>query len=601
MNHPVDFPGLRGLKFTLAASLTLLTTGALFAQSADQSDVTALKTQMEKMQRQYEQRISAMESQMKALESKADSGTILNTRILTDASGEGKGVPAPVLEESFLKTLTRNFVFAMYVRAGFSFNGNGGSGDFSFVIPDNIGGRFRLGNENDFYMEPTFIQNHILGDGPDVADVSFRMTPNFYDNISKFSFLTTGTSPSGGNGNGFNIGMRETFVEMKNVFKEAPEITFWGGERFYDRYNIDPDDLFWLDSSGWGVGAYNIDLGFGKLYLAWLGGLRDNLGLQTNANVTNAVGNQFQHTFDVRIKEIPFLCGKLALIGIGTYMKGATVSTVNKTFTDSLGNNFVGTLETGDSYGYGGGFIWEYDWGNKSYFRLFALASKGNLNFGGTTDPSFIQGNTVNEFEAEVARARQGLSHQGITQTNGVAVTSPLANFRGQLSPQNDTTDYRAGYELVWNVTKCFAFDFWGYWDNSNFGFGELRTTSSGHLVQGGGSRNLIGVGLRPVLWISDNFAIQGQAGYNYIDNDRAAGNGQNGLGRSGEMGIFTIAPTIKPSGGYFTRPEIRVFATYAIWTHSLDQGAVINTGAPPYNRNQTQGWLFGSQMEIWF
>ena len=66
-------------------------------------------------------------------------------------------------------------------------------------------------------------------------------------------------------------------------------------------------------------------------------------------------------------------------------------------------------------------------------------------------------------------------------------------------------------------------------------------------------------------------------------------------------MGIFTIAPTIKPGGGYFTRPEIRVFATYAIWNHSLAQGAVINTGAPPYNANQNQGWLFGSQMEIWF
>src|SRR5262249_38651289 len=121
MNHPAKFPGLRGMKCTLAASLTLLTTGALFAQSADQSDVSALKAQMEKMQRQYEQRISAMEAQMKSLESKADSGTILNTRILTDSDGKG-GPPAPVLTEDFLKSLTRNFVFAMYARAGFMFN-----------------------------------------------------------------------------------------------------------------------------------------------------------------------------------------------------------------------------------------------------------------------------------------------------------------------------------------------------------------------------------------------------------------------------------------------------------------------------------------------
>ena len=43
---------------------------------------------MQKMQKEYEDRISAMEGEMKALESKADSGSILNTRILTDADGK---------------------------------------------------------------------------------------------------------------------------------------------------------------------------------------------------------------------------------------------------------------------------------------------------------------------------------------------------------------------------------------------------------------------------------------------------------------------------------------------------------------------------------
>jgi maltoporin len=603
MNHPADFPGLRGLKCTLALSLTVLTTGALFAQSADQSDVSALKSQMEKMQRQYEQRISAMEAQMKSLESKADSGSILNTRILTDSDGKG-GPPAPVLTEDFLKSLTRNFVFNMYVRAGFMFNGNGGQG-LQFVIPDNIGGEFRLGNEPDFYMEPTFIQNHILGDGPDVADVSFRFTPNLYDHIERFSFLTTGTTTGGGNG--FNVGIRETFAEMKNVFKGAPEITFWGGERFYDRYNIDPDDLFWLDSSGWGAGVYNIDLFCGKLYLAWLGGTRDNLNLNNTSNVFNRVGNQFQQTFDVRLKEIPFLCGKLALIGIGTYMKGATIKQApgTGTFTDSLGVPFNGVLSTGDAWGGGGGIIWQYDFGNKSFFRLFALASKGNLFFSGVTDPSNIQGNIVNAFEAGVARLRNGRTHLGVTQTGPDF-------FVGQLSTQNHTTDYRAGVDLGWNVTPCFSVLAWAYWDNNNQGFGELREphralgTGPGDLVVGGGSRNLVGVGIRPILWIWDDFAIQGQAGYNYIDNNRSAGNGLSSLGRGGSFGIFTIAPTIKPVGGYGTRPEIRFFATYAIWSHSLAQGAVVSAGnnassSPPYNGNANQGWTFGTQMEIGF
>src|ERR1700734_2637144 len=105
MDSPVGPPRLKGLKFTLVAGLALLTTDALFAQSAGQSDVDALKTQMNQMQKQYEQR---MEAKMKALESNANSGSILNTRILTDAEGKGTA-PAPMLDESFLKSLTRNF------------------------------------------------------------------------------------------------------------------------------------------------------------------------------------------------------------------------------------------------------------------------------------------------------------------------------------------------------------------------------------------------------------------------------------------------------------------------------------------------------------
>ena len=126
----------------------------------------SLKTQMNQMQRQYEQRIEAMEAKMKSLESNANSGSILNTRVLTDANGtEAPGkAPAPILDESFLKSLTRNFTFNMYVRAGFMFNGSGGAGSFNFEVPDNPGGRFRLGNENDFYSELSWSQAHILGE-----------------------------------------------------------------------------------------------------------------------------------------------------------------------------------------------------------------------------------------------------------------------------------------------------------------------------------------------------------------------------------------------------------------------------------------------------
>src|SRR5580692_9521867 len=257
------------------------------------NDVSALKSQMQKMQKEYEDRITAMEAEMKTLESKSDSGSILNTRVLTDADGKGVEGPNPGLDESFLKSLTRNFTFSAYVRAGFQFNGNGGGGNFSFSLPDAPGfGRERLGNENDTYMELTWMQAHMLGDSPDVMDVSMTFTPAIRYVQSRNTF----TSSKGGvenSGNDFDFVMRQAFLEMANVFKAAPEVTFWGGERFYDRIYLDPTDYYILSDGGYGAGVKNIDLGFGKLWVGYIGTLNDN-------QLSPGIGTYFRHTFDVR-------------------------------------------------------------------------------------------------------------------------------------------------------------------------------------------------------------------------------------------------------------------------------------------------------------
>ncbi len=579
--------------------MALLTTDALFAQSTGQSDVDGLKAQMNQMQRQYEQRIEAMEAKMKALESNANSGSILNARVLTDANGtEAPGkAPAPMLDESFLKSLTRNFSFNVYVRAGFMFNGSGGAGDFNFEAPDNPGGRIRLGNENDFYSELSWNQAHILGDSPDVADVSFRVTPNFYTNgIFHKSFLTTGNTGSNGTASDFRVGMREAYVEMKNVFKQAPEITFWGGQRFYDRYNIDPNDWFWLDTSGFGVGAYNIHLGPGNLYVAWIGSNQDNLNLATTPNQTNFVGNQFEQTFDVRYKDIDIGFGKLSLVAIGNYIAGAEITpNSGQTFTNVLGQVDNITVRSSNEFGIGGGVIWQYDFGNKSYLRLFGLAGYGATNFSAENT-----GNSIGNFQTNVNNLVIGRPATNVQQTGP-------NTFQGSVNPYRNASLYRAGFEFVWNVTQCFAFDLWGYWDHSDQGYQLIGTSANGTIENANATRNFYGVALRPVWWIADNFAIQGQAAYQYVDNVRGY-SGTNAFGNSGSMGIFTIAPTIKPAGGYFTRPEIRVFATYSIWSNALKgtttpvgEGGNTSGSVPPYNGNTNQGWLIGSQMEIWF
>src|ERR1700678_4046948 len=408
---PVSFPRLPGLRPLLAASLTLLASGGLFAQSADQNsgqsnqnDVSALKTQMQKMQKEYEDRITAMEAEMKALESKADSGSILNTRVLTDADGK-EVAAAPTLDESFLKSLTRNFTFSTFVRAGFQFNGNGGGGNFSFDLPDFPGaGRQRLGNENDTYMELTWMQAHMLGDSPDVMDVSMTFTPAIVYQQSRNTFTVNNGRGVEQGGQDFEFVLRQAFLEMSNVFKGAPEITFWGGLRFYDRYNTDPEDYFWLDTSGYGAGVSNIDVGIGKLRMGWIGGLNDS-------ELSPQIGTLFKHTFDLRLKNIELgpIPGSFALVLIGNVEKGGTFTQGYSNGGDpsngfahngsliTLTNPTTGLAQpvhSDSAWGIGGGRIYTLHFGpggGNTSLTAYALFGKGATNFSSGDDFGSIQ------------------------------------------------------------------------------------------------------------------------------------------------------------------------------------------------------------------
>ena len=142
-----------------------------------------------------------------------------------------------------------------------------------------------------------------------MVDVKAKMTIGMANGVSKQTFESLGAD-------NFNIFLREAYVEMKNVIKSAPEVTFWAGQRFYDRYNIDSQDYFFLDTSGFGGGAYNIPLGPGKLAIAYLGGIesgtatfrRDDTSFNDiTLDVNGGTGDFYRHILDVRWGDVDFL------------------------------------------------------------------------------------------------------------------------------------------------------------------------------------------------------------------------------------------------------------------------------------------------------
>ena len=164
-------------------------------------------------------------------------------------------------------------------------------------------------------------------------------------------------------------------------------------------------------------------------------------------------------------------------------------------------------------YGIGGGFIWEYDFGNKSMFRLSGLYGYGATDFQGNIGNQISQVNTawrnqINRFvNRPMAQQRPGSAKW-------------RAIHRGE--PGQPRTEALATAYFVWNPVDCFALGVWANWEYNGIGSEPLGTNGSGNLVEVGGSRNIVTVGVRPVYWISDNIAIQGVAAGTYIDNVRA-------------------------------------------------------------------------------
>lgn len=97
---------------------------------------------------------------------------------------------------------------------------------------------------------------------------------------------------------------------------------------------------------------------------------------------------------------------------------------------------------------------------------------------------------------------------------------------------------------------------------------------------------------------ITANFEMQYEASYQTMDLDPQGYKGRQKV--QGNFGKLTIAPTFKPFvGGFFQRPELRVFASYITWDDELNDFASDDAfGEKGYAGSQ---WSFGMQAETWF
>jgi hypothetical protein len=337
------------------------------------------------------------------------------------------------------------------------------------------------------------------------------------------------------------------------------------------------------------------------------------------------------HTLDVRLKDIDLFGGKLEFLGDYMFFKGG-----NYVINGGANPNLV----IGDTSGFRVGFIYTHPFGGytppppppPSLTKEGKPVAAPPPPAGPAIEPGLwqiaaIYGYAAGEMMSVDPNAGQSGNVATFNGLTGVGGGSPFAGYNyniahgiTQTQPNGDVfvnsgslrraTRFRGNAQIVWNVTPHFSFGAAAYYEYDDQGSPTAERLSNGDFVSTGGSRNTVGAGIRPVLWLTDWFALQGQAGWDYTSRDRSSSlstfqpGGPGNLtfvtndtfGRSGNLGVFTFCPTIKPPGGFNTRPEFRAFVTYAIWSKSLE-GSI---GSTPYQNNR-EGWVAGVQAEIGF
>ena len=191
------------------------------------------------------------------------------------------------------------FEFHGYFRSGYGLNSAGGQ-QVAFQAPGTEA-KYRLGNEAETYGEFIFVNNWINPDqssnNETWAKTEIMVEANTSNSQNYANF------PNGLGNDQFRL--REAFVTLGNVLESQPDARFWAGERYYRRQHVDIDDFYPLDASGYGGGVEDLNVGLGKLAVAFVSAARPDIVTQNGNLAKSTIDARLYGVKGPRIREIP--------------------------------------------------------------------------------------------------------------------------------------------------------------------------------------------------------------------------------------------------------------------------------------------------------
>jgi sucrose porin len=488
-------------------------------------------------QSDIEQRLADLEARVAAAEARADAAEARAASV-AESVDDGQERLDKVARQA---SGEEGFSFNAYARSGLLIGEDGNSAEGGpYVTPaGSVGGAVgRLGNEPDTYVETV---------------LNYRQT---YDNGAKALYRTMladgVTTSNDWTADESSLNVRQVFVELSDLpsFTGAFEnASIWAGKRF-DRDNF---DIHWLDSD--------------IIFLAGTGGGIYDVQLADNWKANFSVYGRSYSEFPTEESEI-------------------TGDTDNLTFT---ANNYFGNWQWMIS----GLSAADNDDRYNDVQTETQLVNDPSTNIveSQTTVTNLGERGADNGFHTMLAY--HGDSFFGLGEgsfkaalLHGQGLGAEVKTIGGDGNLTEDATATRLGlYGTTYLAPK---------W---RIAPAILAEVSEDRYAQGD-KYSWATFNARLANEITSNFEMQYEASYQFMDLDAAGYKGRNNV--DGGYSKFTVAPTFKPQvGGFWQRPEVRLFATFSDWDDDLnDYVSDDSFGEEGFTGSQ---WSFGVQTEVWF
>ncbi len=331
----------------------------------------------------------------------------------------------------------------------------------------------------------------------------------------------------------------QAYIDISNIEALGKGTVLWAGRKYYQRHDIHINDFYWSEMLSDGFGVENIDVGFGKLMYAFTRN-HDSAVIGTSGDGQDLSAEAFQNNHDLRLVDMPVsISGKGGL----TLQLLFAHSGGNERVVNAMGQSPVST----QGFTLGAWHVEDSD----------ILWNKVSVQYG--------RGITRNKFRA-------WNSDVAATLTSDAADDLLSADI------------LRITEQFLYKPMQQFAL----------FGAFVYQAENGGDYDD----RDLTwyAAALRPMYFVNENMRILGEVSWDRTENLDPADE------LEGNLVKFTLASELALDYGFWTRPVLRAFVTWAGWSDSF-KGRVGTSGQgdPTDCSTKTLCYSAGVQAEYWW